>query len=209
MATVITGMEQPLGQAIGHTNEVIEAIETLKGKGPADLTQVCKTLVAVSLLKANKAPSMDAAMAQAQASLDSGAALTKLRELILAQGGDATCVDDYNRLPQPAFKHAIRADASGVVTHCEALAIAKCAKHLGAGREHKSSPIDLSVGINVLKKLGDTVSVGDVIAELWTQEPMGSPLFNEVVQQLKKALVVESVITPKPIPPLVASIHLD
>ncbi len=170
ISTVISCMDQPLGNAIGHTVEVIEAIETLKGRGPKDLAELCLILGGVALVDAHQAPSLDSAKAQLQDAIDSGAALAKLKELIAAQHGDVSCLEDYQRLPQPREIIPVHSSHTGYIAHCHALRLAQAAKHLGAGRLTKDSPIDLSVGVVLHRKQGDFVHQGDVLADLWVTE---------------------------------------
>ena len=162
---ILSNMDTPLGFAIGNTNEVIEAIETLKGHGPEDLTQLCY-LLATTTLEATGLSKADAKQ-KVQLAITSGEALTALRELIAKQGGNAECVNNYQLFPQPKSKLLVESPRSGFIASCDALEIAKAAFELGAGREKKTDCIDHGVGINLLKKPGDAIQKGEAIAELW------------------------------------------
>jgi len=155
ISTVISHMDQPLGNAIGHTIEVMEAIDTLKGKGPPDLTELCLTLGAM-------ATKNDLAKLMA-----SGEALNRFRQLIQAQHGNPDILDNYSLMPQPTQKIPVLAKSSGFVHQCNALKLAMAAKVLGAGRVAKGDVIDLAVGVKLFKKLGDPVQAGEALGELW------------------------------------------
>ncbi len=170
ISTVTSFMGQPLGNAIGHTLEVMEAIETLKGKGPQDLTELCLTLGAVTLVDAQKAPSLEQGKSLLKEVISSGKALDKLAELIETQHGDVRVIEDYTLMSQPKQKIKIVAPTSGFVQHCDALKIAAAVKSLGAGRLSKGEPIDLSVGVILHRKIGDAVKTGEPLAELWVNE---------------------------------------
>ncbi len=162
----VTGMDQPLGKAIGHANEVAEAIATLRGQGPKDLTDLCVQMGALLLQAGGLVPTVEAGEARLRQAIADGSALDKLRELIEAQGGDSAVVNDPLLLPQPKTVVRIHADQTGFVQHIDAMGIALAAKALGGGREKKGEPIDLAVGVNLIMKEGDFVREGYPIAEL-------------------------------------------
>ncbi len=182
ISTVISRMDQPLGNAIGHTVEVIESIETLKGRGPKDLQDLCLVLGAVALVDAGTVPNLEAGKADLMESITSGRALEKFRALIQAQGGDSQVLDDYSRFPHPQHYIEVKSPASGYIEHCHALKIAQAAKVLGAGRLSKSAPIDLSVGVVVSAKQGDAVQKGQTLATLWANE-MGVEEAKKLIQE--------------------------
>ena len=163
---IITDMDAPLGRAVGNALEVIESIETLKGRGPADLRELCLRFAAEMLSQAGIADGSRLA----REALDNGTALAKFRELIAAQGGDPGVVDDSSRLPQTSFRATIRAERSGFVAAMDAEAVGLAALELGAGRERAEDRIEPSVGIMVLKKPGEAVAVGDVMFEIHYNE---------------------------------------
>jgi pyrimidine-nucleoside phosphorylase len=190
-AAVISDMDQPLGFAIGNALEVREAIETLQGKGPADLTELCLTLGAHMVVLGGKAKDVSEAKALLQRQLDSGEALSKFKQFIAAQGGDASVVDDVELLPQAAEQVEVKAAAAaGYIAsiHAEQLGIA--AMLLGAGRATKEASIDYSVGIIIRKKVGDTVSEGETLAVLHTRA--NDSTLEEVAAKVRDAYTIST-----------------
>jgi len=169
---VITDMNQPLGHAVGNSNEVIEAIETLKGKGPVDITQLALTLSGIMIYAGGHAETMEEGMEKAKEALHSGRALEKLASFIEGQGGDPAVIEDYSLFPQPTTYQKVLAQESGYVTEIQARSIGLASQHSGAGREKKEDPIDLSAGIILRKKVGDSVVKGDVLAEVSGRDPL-------------------------------------
>lgn len=203
-AALITDMDTPLGHNIGNSLEVIEAVETLRGQGPKDLTTVCKALAAKLLGLAGMG---DAAACRALVddAIDSGRALAKLREMIVAQGGDGACIDDTARFPQAKFRRDVRAEADGCLYATDTEAIGIAAVLLGAGRETKESPIDPAAGIRMEKKAGDWVRTGDVLAVLYAGE---EEKFGPAEEKLRAALTFKDE-APAPIPLIYALVDKD
>ena len=170
-AAVITDMDQPLGYTVGNALEVKEAIAVLKGEAKGDLLEVCLTLGSCILTEAGLADSNEQARAQLQASLDSGAALKKLADMIEAQGGSAEDVYDTKNLPLAPVRIEVPSDRAGYVSHIAADDVGLTSMHLGGGRETKESVIDLSVGIILRKKVGDRVEKGESLAEIHASTP--------------------------------------
>lgn len=165
--SLITAMEQPLGKAVGNHLEVVEAIETLHGQGPADLTELALTLGAEMLLAGKLAASRQAATAKLTALLADGSALQMMRRFIAAQGGDPAVVDEPARLGTPPYAREMRAVTSGYVTRVDARKVGQTAVLLGAGRQQKDAPIDLLAGIKLHKKIGDYAQQGELLAEMF------------------------------------------
>ncbi|MEB3196212.1 MAG: thymidine phosphorylase [Candidatus Sericytochromatia bacterium] len=163
---VVTGMDQPLGCAIGHANEVAEAIATLKGQGPADLTALCLRMGGLLLHEGGLVDSDEAGEARLREVIADGRALAKWREMIVAQGGDPRVIDDPTLLPQARLRIPVCATQAGYVQRLDALGIGLAAKALGGGRQRKDEAIDLAVGVQLLKKEGDRVEPGEPLAEL-------------------------------------------
>lgn len=161
---IISDMDQPLGLAIGNALEVEEAIETLKGNGPSDLVDLCLELGSNMVVLAGKAKNTDEAKAMLMETIESGKALTKLKDFVKAQGGDESVIDDTTKLPKAKYILEVKANKNGVVNKINAENIGLIAMELGAGRATKESIIDISVGIVLNKKREDKVQVGDVIA---------------------------------------------
>jgi pyrimidine-nucleoside phosphorylase len=163
---VLTDMDAPLGAAIGNALEVIEAIETLKDRGPADLRELSLVLTSHLLVQGALQPDLAAARARAESVLASGAGLEKFRQLIERQGGDPAVVDDYARFPAPVRRETLRAPSAGYVTRIRAEEIGRASMLLGAGRTRVDAPIDYGAGIMLRAKPGDRVSAGDALADL-------------------------------------------
>jgi pyrimidine-nucleoside phosphorylase len=163
---VITDMDSPLGFEIGNASEVIESIETLRGRGPACLTNVVTRIASRVLAMAGIEQDAAAAVARVQDALSSGAALQTFVRMIEAQGGDARVVDDYSRLPVAPDRELFRASRSGWITAIKAGAIGRASNALGAGRNAIGEEIDHGVGITVRVYNGVEVRQGEPIIEL-------------------------------------------
>lgn len=178
---VITNMDEPLGPSIGNALEVREAIETLKGQGPAELTELCLELAAHMVLLGGKAQDETEAKQLVAKLLKNGDALGKLKRFIAAQGGDAGVADEPERLPEAAFRVPVHCPAGGCVAAIDAESLGVTAMLLGAGRATKEDPIDLAVGIKLFKRVGDIVDAGEPLAELYLNrnEPADTALMCE------------------------------
>jgi pyrimidine-nucleoside phosphorylase len=162
----LTDMDQPLGRAVGNALEVAEAIATLSGAGPADLTELALVAASEMLVLGRKAREVKAARRQAEAALKSGAGLRKLRELVAAQGGDVRMVDDPARLPQAPTVERLHAPRTAYVAAIDAETVGVATVHLGAGRAKKGDPIDHRTGVVLHCKVGDRVERGQPIADV-------------------------------------------
>lgn len=158
---LITDMNQPLGNAVGHSNEIIESIETLKGKGPKDLTDLSVALAAHMIHIAGVEKTFKKAEARAWKVLNDGSALEEFRELIRSQGGAAEVIDDYSILPQASEKTIVTAPRSGYVKNFENEKVGLLLIDLGGGRKMKTDVIDHAVGFYFHKKIGDQVKKGE------------------------------------------------
>ncbi|SMO40981.1 pyrimidine-nucleoside phosphorylase [Melghirimyces algeriensis] len=167
---VISDMEQPLGMAVGNALEIKEAIETLQGKGPRDLTELCLVLGAQMVVLAGKAESMDQAKETLQRAISDGSALDRFRQFVKAQGGDPRAVDHPELLPVAKYVQEVKAPDDGVITGLIAEEIGLCAMELGAGRKTKDAVIDHGVGVVLRKKIGDTVRQGEALANLYVND---------------------------------------
>lgn len=166
---LVTEMDIPLGHAIGNSLEVVEAVETLQGKGPEDLTQVCVRLAAEMLHLAGKG-TVEETSAMARRSLEDGSAFEKFVQMIAAQGGDTQVLRDPSRFPRAGVSREIPAPAGGWITHMDTEQVGIASMMLGAGRETKESRIDPAAGILLLKKTGDHVEAGEPIARFFAQD---------------------------------------
>ncbi|GEQ01002.1 pyrimidine-nucleoside phosphorylase [Staphylococcus arlettae] len=158
---IISDMGQPLGNAIGNALEVKEAIETLQGKGPKDLTELVLTLGSQMVVLGGKAKDLEEARALLKEAINNGSALERFKQFLENQDGDSSVVYDVNRLPQATYQIELPAETDGVVTEIIANEIGVASMLLGAGRQTKEDSIDLSVGIVLNKKVGDRVAQGE------------------------------------------------
>ena len=199
----LTSMDAPLGRAVGNANEVIESIETLKGRGPADVTELSLHLAARLVRLAGVAATDDAARARVGDALRSGSALEKFRAIVQAQGGDARVLDDYDRLPRSRTITTWRAPRGGVVQRLDAELIGRAAVMLGAGRARAEDPVDPGVGIDLAAVRGQRVAAGDAVLHVACDDAgrvrAAWPLLDDAIGLADEAL------TP---PPLVIE-HID
>lgn len=164
VVTLLTDMDQPLGFAVGNANEIIEAIETLKGRGPKDFTELVETIVATALQIKGDVKTLEEGKIKVDEAIKSGKAVSHLKEFIAAAGGNPELVDNYDLLPKHTKEYEFKAQKSGWISKIEAEEIGKAAMVLGAGRATKDDIIDHSVGILLKKKVGDYVEEGETLA---------------------------------------------
>ncbi len=167
MSALITDMSQPLGRMVGNALEVREAVDTLNGHGPEDLTSLCCELGAELLVFAGGVSSHEDAVTKLRELLENGRAQESFRQLIRQQGGNAAVVDDLSLLPQAATKIEVRSANAGTVESLNALEIGRAANLLGAGRYTKEDTIDPAVGIELRCKVGERVEENGILAWLY------------------------------------------
>lgn len=160
---LITDMNQPLGNEVGHSNEIIESIETLKGKGPKDLTDLSIALAAHMIHMAGIEKTFEKANKKAIEMISSGKALEEFRRLIKSQGGDERVIDDYSILPMAKEKTVVTSNKNGYIKMFDNTEIGLLLIELGGGRKSKTDKIDHSVGFSFHKKIGDKVKKGEPI----------------------------------------------
>jgi pyrimidine-nucleoside phosphorylase len=160
---LITAMDAPIGRMVGNATEVIESLETLKGRGPEDLERLSVTLAARMLVVAGIDPTEDGAEARVRAAIASGAGVEMFRRIVENQGGDPRVIDDYRRLPSAPDRHAVTAERPGYVTALLAGEIGRAAVLLGAGRQRLDDAVDPGVAIEVKAAPGTQVSAGDAV----------------------------------------------
>ena len=170
MAAVISDMDQPLGFAVGNALEVCEAIDTLKGEGPEDFTELVETLGSLMLLAGGAAGSRGEALEVLRGKIADGSALRKLAEFVEAQGGDPSAVYNTQLLPKAGMVKEILSPADGYVERIICDEIGICSLMLGGGRETKDSAVDLSVGLVLKKKVGDPVKKGEPLAVMYAND---------------------------------------
>ncbi|MDA7025186.1 pyrimidine-nucleoside phosphorylase [Bacillus sp. CLL-7-23] len=182
---VISDMSQPLGYAIGNALEVKEAIDTLKGEGPADLHELVLTLGSQMVVLAKKADTLDEAREKLLEVMKNGKALQKFKDFLQNQGGDSSIVDDPTKLPQAAYKIDVPAKEAGVIGEIVADQIGVAAMLLGAGRATKEDEIDLAVGIMLRKKVGDAVEKGEPLVTLYANREHVDEVITKVYDNIR------------------------
>ncbi len=196
---LITDMNQPLGQEVGHSNELIESIETLKGNGPKDLTDLSIALAAHMIHLAGIEKTFAKAQKKALEMVTSGKALEEFSKLIRSQGGNAEVINDYSLLPMASEKTKILAHKSGHIKMFDNTAVGLLLIELGGGRKAKADVIDHGVGFTFHKKIGDQVKKGDAILTI-THHPHQKLIVESMKERfLKDVLTLSStkVRTPK------------
>lgn len=168
-AALITNMDVPLGHAIGNSLEVIEAVNTLKGDGPKDLTEVCVKLAANMLSLAGKGDIEDCTK-MAESSIKDGSAFEKLKQMVKAQGGDVSMLDDTSKFEKSSIAYDLKSDSHGYISIMDTEKCGITSVILGAGRETTDSQIDSSAGITIKAETGDYVKEGDILATLHTNK---------------------------------------
>jgi len=167
---VVSNMDQPLGYAVGNSLEVLEAIDTLKGKGPKDLEEICLVLGAYMLKLSGRNEDIDILKNELQELIKNGEAFEKFREMVKNQEGNIEMIDNPDLFKKAKLKIPVIAEEDGFVTSIKTDSIGIASMVLGAGREEKDATIELDVGIIIEKKIGDRVSKGDVIAWMYAND---------------------------------------
>ena len=194
---VISNMNEPLGQAVGNSLEIAEAIDILSGKGSEQLLEVCLVLGAHMLVLAGKTSTVAHGKEVLTKLIHTGEALAKFGDFIAAQGGDRQIITDRSRLPQASRKHSIISPTTGYIQHIDAAAIGNSAMLLGAGRAKKGDPIDLAVGLVLHGRVGDFIKQGESLATLYTNDQNH---INSVCAKVTTAISVgDSLATPQPL----------
>ncbi len=184
---LLTAMEEPLGRTVGNALEVAESIACLKGRGPADTMAVTFALGEQMLLLAGVATTAAEARRQLEQSISTGAALSKFRAMVTAQGGDARVVDDPALLPQATIRLSVPSSRSGWVQDVDAMQVALAALRLGAGRARAEDKVDPAVGVGALVKRGERIEAGASWAIVHANDQRAA---QEAVAMLTKAMVV-------------------
>ncbi|WP_397537619.1 pyrimidine-nucleoside phosphorylase [Rummeliibacillus pycnus] len=185
---IISDMNQPLGYAIGNALEVKEAIDTLSGKGPKDLTELCLTLGSQMVVLGGHANTIEEARNQLEEVIANGAALDVFKKFIKGQGGDPAVIDDPSLLPQAQYTFEVPAKEAGFISQIVADEIGTAAMLLGAGRATKESVIDLAVGLVLRKKVGDAVQAGESLVTIYSNRED----VKEVVDKIYSNIVISS-----------------
>ena len=193
---LLTRMEQPLGRAVGNALEVAESIACLRGEGPADLMEVTYALGEQMLLLGGVVKTADEARAKLEAGVRSGAALAKFREIVRAQGGDVSVIDDPAKLPAAPLRREVKAARSGFVAEVNAMDVAIAALRLGAGRARAEDKVDPAVGVAALVKVGDRVEQGATLAVIHARDERSLAEAQSIVEGAIE-IVDEAVTTPR------------
>jgi pyrimidine-nucleoside phosphorylase len=198
---VLSSMEQPLGHAVGNALEVKEAVETLQGRGPADLVELALILGSQLLEMAGRAADNEDARKQLRHALDSGAAFEKYKAFVAEQGGDVSYLDDPSKLPLAPHREEFPAPQAAYIQAIDAEAIGIAAYTLGAGRKVKTDAIDPAVGLVLRKKVGERVEAGESLLDIHAQSP-------EQANSIKKSLLEAYGFSESPVkaPPLIDKI---
>ncbi|WP_270607866.1 pyrimidine-nucleoside phosphorylase [Enterococcus thailandicus] len=198
---VISDMSEPLGEAIGNSLEVVEAIETLQGNGPEDLIEMCYVLGSQMVVLAKKADSVEEARVMLQEALTSGKALEKFKEMIQNQGGDIRVVEKPELLLTARYQVELPAKSAGLVSKIVANELGIAAMMLGAGRKTKDDAIDHAVGLKLHKKIGDSVQEGESLLTIYSNTEDLSQVVEllyqniEISDSAKEPILVHDIIT--------------
>ncbi len=186
MMTVISDMNQPLGDAIGNSLEIIECVEVLKGNGPKDITDISIHLAGGMIYLAGLSKDLKEGIKKAQASISDGSALLKFRELILNQGGEPAFIDDYSKLDIANNQIKVLSTKSGFIQKMDCKAFGLHCVSLGGGRKKTTDKIDFGVGLLLHSKIGDFVSKGDTIATIFCRDhqiELASIIANDIINK--------------------------
>lgn len=192
---IISDMSQPLGFAIGNALEVKEAIDTLSGNGPEDLTELCLTLGSYMVYLGGEASSTNEAREKLKEVIANGKALETFKTFLQSQGGDASVVDDPSKLPQAKFQVELPSLEDGYVSEIVADEIGTAAMMLGAGRATKESEIDLAVGLVLKKKIGDQVKKGESLVTIYANQQDIDEVKEKLYENIK--ISAQKVSSPK------------
>lgn len=192
---IISDMSQPLGYAIGNTLEVKEAIDTLSGKGPKDLTELCLTLGSQMVVLGGRASTIEEARKLLEKAITNGSALNVFKQFIEAQGGNPAVIESPSLLPQAQYTFEVPAKKLGVVSHIVADEIGTAAMLLGAGRATKESEIDLAVGLVLRKKVGDSVQIGESLVTIYSNRENVQEVIDKIYTNIE--ISSEEVTVPK------------
>jgi pyrimidine-nucleoside phosphorylase len=188
MMAIISDMSEPLGRKVGHSLELIESVEVLKGKGPKDITDISILLAAGMIYLANLASSIEEAKIMAQKSIKSGEALAKFKELIEIQGGDSSFIKEPEKLPLAKTITYIKSKESGFIASYDTREIGVSLVELGGGRLKASDQIDFGVGFNFHKKIGDQVDIDEPILSIYHHAHQ-KDLVDKIIQKFLNQII--------------------
>jgi pyrimidine-nucleoside phosphorylase len=192
VVALISDMNQPLGDAVGNSIEVREAIATLQGAGPQNFHEHCLVVASHMLLLGGKTNSFEEAYALSEQVIQDGSAFSKFKDLVIAQGGDVSYVDDPGKLPLAQERLEVGAPMAGYISQIHAGEVGLTAMELGAGRAQKSDPVDHSVGIEIMHNVGDRVDEGELLFTVYAKNA-------EQAQAASERLLAAHEISDKPV----------
>ena len=195
VVTLLSDMNQPLGEAVGNSLEVIEAISTLHGHGPADFSEHCLHVSAHMLVLGHRTRDLESGRRMAEAVIASGAAMEKFRMLVKAQGGDVSFVDNPGKFPKVKFSEVVRAERGGYLSRVHARLIGEASVALGAGRARKGDAVDHAVGFIIHHKVGERVEQDQPLITIHANE---AKKLVEAREQVREAISYSD----EPVPPL-------
>ena len=192
VVALLSDMNQPLGNAVGNSLEVVEAVETLKDNGPEDFLEHCLHVSAHMLVLGKRAKELAEGRAMAEKSIVDGSALEKFRVLVEAQGGDVSYVDDPSKFPRAEYIEEVKSPQSGYLSQIQARTVGEAAVALGAGRARKSDPIDHAVGFLIHRKVGDQVEKGDPLFAIHAND-------RDKLEEARQAVLSAHVFSEQPV----------
>jgi pyrimidine-nucleoside phosphorylase len=195
VVTLLSDMNQPLGAAVGNSLEVVEAISTLHGHGPADFSEHCLHVSAHMLVLGHRARDLESGRRMAEAAIASGAAMEKFRTLVIAQGGDVSFVDNPGKFPKVKFSEVVRAERGGYLSRVHARIIGEASVALGAGRAKKGDAVDHAVGFILHHKVGERVEKDQPLITIHASE---AKKLMEAREQVREAFIYSD----EPVSPL-------
>ncbi len=193
--TLLSDMNQPLGQAVGNVLEVREAIETLHGGGPEDFREHCLEASAHMLVLGRRANSLEVARSMAESAVANGSAWQTFRRLVAAQGGDVSYVDSPQKLANARVVETVPSPESGFLSQINARVVGEASVDLGAGRAKKGDPIDHAVGFEILRKVGDRVETGQPLFVIHANDAAK-------LAQARQSVLAAHAFSPSPVAPL-------
>ncbi len=197
VVALLSDMNQPLGNAVGNSLEVVEAIETLKGGGPQDFREHCLHVCAHLLVLGKRANNLVDGRAQAEKAMADGSAFEKFRVLVQAQGGDVSFVDDTSKFPRAKYVEVVESPMDGSLSQIQARSVGEAAVILGGGRAKKSDVIDHAVGLMIHHKVGDKIQKGEPLFTIHANDE--AKLAEARVMTLAAHTVSTDVVKPLPL----------
>lgn len=191
---IISNMDEPIGYAVGNILEIKEVIESLNGKGPSDLMELCYEAGSIMLMQAKLADDKESALQMLKEVIDNGKALDKFKELVKAEGGDVTYIDNPSKFKEAKYQIDLLSKEEGYIHHIDALTVGLASMRLGGGRETKDDVIDMSAGIYLNKKVGDYVKKGEKLLTFHTNKED----YQQIVEYLYSAYKIDKEMVSKP-----------